>query len=145
MKLCLFHHCVLGKGGCWEGTQGPGQGSRHPRIGRKSSEWILEGDSQGPRGREAFAGTQQSDWNLYLSAHKNARATCRVFTFCPAYWRQDLCHETMKSSISCSTRTSRTWKNPETQYWLFSITLGANVGRADKKSDFSLLSAEGTQ
>ena len=20
--------CVLGKGGCWEGTQGPGQGSR---------------------------------------------------------------------------------------------------------------------
>ena len=36
-------------------------------------------------------------------------------------------------------------KNPQTQYWLFSITLGANVGRADKKSDFSLLGAERTQ
>lgn len=110
MKLCLFHHCAQGEGGCWEGTQGPGQGSSHPRIGRKPSEWILEGDSQSPRGREAFAGKQQSCWNLYLSTHKNTRAMCRVFTFCPAYWRQDLCHETAKSSISCSTRTSPTWK-----------------------------------
>lgn len=80
MKLCLFHHCAQGEGSCWEGTQGPGQGSSHPRIGRKPSEWILEGDSQSPRGREAFAGTQQSCWNLYLCLHTKTPEPCAGFS-----------------------------------------------------------------